>query len=187
MDVPPRSITELLGDWGGGDEDALNALMPFVYQELQRLARRYLDPRRGGVTLQPTALVHEVYLKLAAARPLQCHNRAHFFAVAARAMRFILVDHCRRRHYQKRGGSAIRISMDDTLAVTTDRPDEVLALDGALHRLGNLDARKSRVAELRLFTGLSVQETADLLSVAQVTVMRHWRFAKAWLQRELSA
>jgi RNA polymerase sigma factor (TIGR02999 family) len=185
--VPVRhEVTRLLDDWSRGNRGALDALIPLVHAELHALARRYLGRERPGHTLQPSALVNEVYLRLVGERTMKWQNRAHFLAVTAQLMRFILVDHSRRRRYPKRGGGRIRIALDETLAIAPERSEELVALDEALTRLAALDERKSRIAELRYFAGLSVEETAEALSVSVATVMRDWRLTKAWLQRELS-
>lgn len=186
MSPSAEEISELLTAWGNGDRAALNELMPLVYDELRRLAHHYLGRERIGHTLQTSALVNEVYLKLVNERAMQWQNRAHFFAVASNLMRLILVDYARRRNYVKRGGGAQRLSFDEALAVSDERAADLLALDDALNALTTLDARKSKVAELRFFGGLSVEETAEVLKVSPVTVMREWRMAKAWLHRELS-
>jgi RNA polymerase sigma factor (TIGR02999 family) len=182
----PEEVTELLVAWGDGDRAALDQLMPLVYEELRRLAHRYLGRERKDHTLQTTALVNEAYLKLINEREMQWQNRAHFFAVAAQMMRMILVDYARRRNYAKRGGGAHRVSFDESLVVSDERAADLIALDDALSSLAAVDERKSKVAELRFFGGLSVEETAAVLKVSPVTVMREWRLAKAWLHRELS-
>lgn len=181
----PREVTQLLADWSGGDREALDKLMPLVYDELRRLAHRYMEHERAGHTLQTTALVNEAYLKLINERGMRWQNRTHFFAVAAQLMRFILVDYARGHTRQKRGGGAEQVELDEALVVAEDRAEELLALDEALKRLAAFDERKSRIAELRFFAGLTVEETAEVLSVSIETVMRDWRLAKAWLQREL--
>jgi RNA polymerase sigma factor (TIGR02999 family) len=182
-----RPITELLDDWSRGDRKALNALMPLVHAELHRLARGYLGRERPGHTLQPTALINEAYLKLVGERDMQWQSRAHFVAVAAQMMRNILVDHCRKKRMAKRGGGgAVRVTFDENLEVTNERGGALVALDDALKKLAAQDERKSRIAELRVFGGLSVEETAEALSVSVATVMRDWRLTKAWLHRELS-
>jgi RNA polymerase sigma-70 factor, ECF subfamily len=187
MTEPARhEVTRLLDDWSRGNRQALDALMPLVHAELHAVARRYLGREGPGHTLQPSALVNEAYLRLVGEREMKWKNRAHFIAVTAQLMRFILVDHSRRKRYSKRGGGRIRITFDEKLAVAPERADELLALDEALTRLAALDERKSRIAELRYFGGLSVEETAEALSVSVATVMRDWRLTKAWLQRELS-
>lgn len=184
-------ITKLLDAWGGGDNAALAELMPLVYDELRRMAKRYMQSQPSGHTLQTTALVHEAYLKLADNPEKRFSNRAHFFAVAARAMRHILVDHARSRQTEKRGGAVAAtagntISLEDISVVAEGQAAEVLALNDALEKLFAADERKGRVVELRYFGGLSVEETAEVLRVSSLTVMRDWRFAKTWLLRELS-
>jgi len=181
-----EAITELLLAWGNGDELALERLMPIVYAELRRLAHRYMNRERGGHTLQTTALVNEAYLKLIDSSRVRWQNRAHFFAVSAQLMRRILVDFARSRHYQKRGGSAQRVSLDEALVVSAARGDDLVALDEALTALAAIDKRKSEVVELRFFGGLSVEETAEVLKVSTDTVLRDWRLAKAWLLKDLS-
>jgi RNA polymerase sigma-70 factor, ECF subfamily len=183
---PPIEVTQLLADWSGGDREALNKLMPVVYDELRRLAHRHMGHERAGHTLQTTALVNEAYLRLIKERGMTWENRNHFFAVAAQIMRFILVDYARGHVRAKRGGGAQQVSLNDALVVSEDRATDLLILDEALHRLAAFDKRKSRIAEMRFFAGLTVEETADVLSVSVETVMRDWRLAKAWLHRELS-
>jgi RNA polymerase sigma-70 factor (ECF subfamily) len=179
-------VTRLLEDWSRGDRQALDALIPLVHDELHRLAKGYLARERPGHTLQATALVNEAYLRLVGERDMLWQSRAHFIGVAAQLMRFILVDHCRRKNFQKRGGDAVRVTFDENLEVTVERSDELMALDEALNKLASQDERKSRIAELRYFGGLSVEETAEALSISVATVMRDWRLTRAWLQRELS-
>ena len=183
---PSSEVSQLLDEWGRGDRRALDALMPLVHDELHRLARSYVAHERPGHSLQATALVNELYLRLIGEREMQWQSRAHFIGVAAHLMRFILVDHCRRKNYQKRGGGAARVTFDESLQVTLERGDELIALDGALQRLTAQDERKSRIVELRYFGGLNVEETAEALSVSVATVMRDWRMARAWLHRELA-
>ena len=187
MDETPTEVTQLLATRGSGDQAALDQLMPLVYDELRRLARRHLGRERRGHTLQTTALVNEAYLKLVDQRAVQWENRAQFFALAAQAMRRILVDHARGRRYLKRGGEAQQVSLDMTLVVANEHAADVIALDDALQGLAQIDARKCRIVELRFFGGLSIEETADVLEVSPGTVMRDWTLAKAWLQRELTA
>ena len=182
-----KDVTNLLAAWSGGDADALQELMPLVYDELRRMAKRYMNSQPSGHTLQTTALIHEAYLKLADNNEKRFANRAHFFAVAANAMRHILVDHARARQSEKRGGAAYKISLDHAAIVSDERAAEVVALDDALQNLSALDERKGRVVELRYFGGLSVEETAVVLKVSPETVARDWRFAKTWLLRELSS
>lgn len=176
----------MLAAWGNGDQAALDQLMSLVYDELRRMAHRYLRRERVGHTLQSAALVNEAYLKLLGERQLDWQNRAHFFAVAAQMMRQILVDYARARNRDRRGGGAQRVSLDDALAVANEQSAELVALDDALNSLAVFDKRKSKVAELRFFGGLSVEETAAAMQVSPVTVMREWRLAKAWLYRELN-
>jgi RNA polymerase sigma factor (TIGR02999 family) len=182
----PQEITQLLLAWGQGDQTALARLAPLVQAELHRLASRYMNRERAGHVLQTTALVNEAYLRLIDQRRVQWQNRAHFFGVAAQLMRRILVDFARAQHYQKRGGVAERLAFDEALAISQEREADLVALDDALTALAALDARKSRVVELRFFGGLSVAETAEALKVSPETVMRDWSTAKAWLYRELS-
>jgi RNA polymerase sigma factor (TIGR02999 family) len=170
------SATALLLAWGRGDSDALDRLVPIVYEELRRLARRHLRRERVGHTLQATALVNEAYLRLIEVKHVQWQNRAHFFAMASRVMRRVLVEGARARHYQKRGGDAERVSLDEALMVSKAPRQDLIALD---------DLRKSQVVEMRFFGGLSVAETAEALGVSPDTVMRDWRLAKVWLLREL--
>jgi RNA polymerase sigma factor (TIGR02999 family) len=181
-----QQITSLLADWSNGDRAALDQLMPLVYDELRQIAHRHLNREREGHTLQTTALVNEVYLKLINEREMRWQDRAHFFAVAAQLMRNILVDYARTRNYAKRGGGVQPVLLDEALTIAEERADELVALDDALQALEAFDQRKSRIAVLRFFAGLSVEETAEVLAVAPVTVMRDWRLAKAWLHRELS-
>lgn len=181
-----EDVTELLAAWSNGDGEALQELMPLVYDELHRMAKRYMHSQPSGHTLQTTALIHEAYLKLADNNEKRFTNRAHFFAVAANAMRHILVDHARSRQTGKRGGGAQVIALDDAPIVSVERASEIVALDDALKNLSAQDERKSRVVELRYFGGLSVDETAEVLKVSPETVARDWRFAKTWLLRELS-
>ena len=183
---PPQEVTQLLVRWREGDPAALDELMPLVYAELHRLASRHMRGERPGHTLQTSALVNEVYLKLAGHGELEWQNRAHFFAVAAQAMRRILVDHARRAGNQKRGGGARKVALEDALFVSDERADEVVALDDALKRLAEIAPRKSQLVELRFFGGLSIEEAAEVLQVSPGTVMRDWTFTKAWLRREIA-
>jgi RNA polymerase sigma-70 factor, ECF subfamily len=186
MSSTPREVTGLLLAWSNGDKEALDKLTPLVYDELHRLANRHLGRERPNHSLQTTALIHEAYLRLVDQRNPRWQNRAHFFAIAARLMRRILVDHARSRRYAKRGGAALRVSLAEVGDVAEVRAAEVVALDDALESLAELDPRKSRVVELRFFGGLSVGETADVLGVSPNTVLRDWSTAKAWLHREMS-
>jgi RNA polymerase sigma factor (TIGR02999 family) len=172
-------------EWGRGDEEALDRLIPLVYQELHRIACRCMAGERVGHSLQATALVNEAFVRLVDGKAVAWTDRAHFLAVCARVMRRILVDHARARTYQKRGGRAVRVSFDEALMVTSVSGPDVVALDEALVGLANLDERKSRVVEMRFFGGLTVEETAAVLNVSAATVMGDWRFAKAWLRREM--
>ncbi len=179
-------ISALLRAWTGGDRAALDKLTPVVYGELRRLARQYMRGERAGHTLQTTALVKEAYLRLVDCERMQWQDRAHFFAVAAQMMRRILVDHARRRLELKRGGAVPHISLDDA-ATLCERPDpNLIALDDAMEAFAHIDPRKVRVVELRFFAGLSVEETAQVLSLSPVTIMREWSSAKAWLYREMT-
>jgi RNA polymerase sigma factor (TIGR02999 family) len=186
---PRTDVTDLLRRWREGERDALERLMPLVYEELHRIASRYLSHERPDHTLQSTALVHEAYVKLVDQRRVDWQNRAQFFGLAAQAMRRILVDHARSRHRLKRGASAPRIDLDDAdPAAPTDRvdPADAIALDGALQKLEALDPGQARIVELRFFGGLTVEETADVLATSPSTIKREWTLAKAWLYRELA-
>lgn len=181
----PGHVTGLLRAWSDGDQDALDELVPLVEAELRRLARAYMARERHGHTLQPTALVNEAFLRLGGARRLRWDDRAHFLGIAARLMRQVLVDHARTRGYQKRGAGAQRVTLDETLLAAPEPGLDILALDRALDRYAAVDARKSRVVELRFFGGLSVEETAEVLHLSSDTIKRDWRLAKLWLLREL--
>lgn len=181
-----QEVTRLLLAWGQGRESALQQLIPLVYQELRRLAHLYMKRERPDHTLQTTALVNEAYIRMVDCQQVNWQNRAHFFAVSAQLMRRILVDFARSRAYQKRGGGAQLITLDDGLAASGQSGADLLALDEALEALAAFDSRKSQVVELRFFGGLSVKETAEVLRVSADTVLRDWRLAKAWLLRELS-
>jgi RNA polymerase sigma factor (TIGR02999 family) len=181
----PGKVTALLGAWGAGDDAALEQLLPLVETELRRLARAYMARERRGHTLQPTALVNEAFLRLVNAKGLRWQDRAHFIGIAARLMRRVLVDHARAKGYQKRGGGALKVSLDETMAVSPVPDFNLLALDRALEGLAAVDERKSRVIELRFFGGLSVEETAEVLHVSTDTVKRDWRLAKLWLLRQM--
>jgi RNA polymerase sigma factor (TIGR02999 family) len=183
---PPDEVTQLLRAWGRGDRAALDRLVPIVYRELRRLARHYMRGERGGHTLQTTALVNEAYLRLIDHTNIDWQNRAHFFGVAAQAMRRVLVDHARRRGYAKRGGGAVQVPLEEGALVAEERAEEVLAVNEALDRLEALDARKARVVELRFFGGLNNDEAAEVLGISEITVRREWQIAKAWLLRELA-
>ena len=189
MTSSPQAVTDWLIAWSDGDEGALDQLIPLVHEELRRLAKRYMRRERGqraARTLQTTALVNEAYLRLIVARRVQWQSRAHFFPIAARLMRRILVDYARAQNYAKRGGGLPQVSLDDAPELAAERASDLVALDDALEALSRVDERKGRVVELRFFGGLSVEETAEVLKVSPDTVMRDWRLAKAWLLRELS-
>lgn len=178
-------VSGLLRAWSDGNRDALDKLTPIVYDELHRLARRYMSRERPGHSLQTTALVNEAYMRLVDYKSMKWQNRAHFFAVSAQLMRRILVEHARRRNL-KRGGSVRHVSLEETAIVDGERDTDLMALDDAMVTLARLDSRKVQVVELRFFGGLSVEETAEVLKVSPVTVMRDWSTAKAWLYRELT-
>ena len=182
---PVDDITALLLSWGRGDEAALQQLIPLVHRELHQIARRCLKGERPGHTLQPTALVNEAYLRLVDVRRVSWQNRTHFLAMSARLMRRVLVDVARSRQYQKRGGSVIKVSLDEARGVSTERGQDLVALDEALTTLSAIDERKARVIEMRFFGGLTAEETADVLAVSRETVLRDWRLARAWLMQEL--
>lgn len=184
--LSPLDVTELLHEWRQGDKSAFDKLMPLVYDEMRRIAHRYMQKERDGHTLQTTALINEAYVRLVGQQKIEWQNRAHFFAVTAQVMRHVLIDHARRVHYAKRGGGAQHVALDDVDAMTTERAAELVALDEALSELAILDPRKSRVVELRYFGGLSLEETADVLEISLMTVRRDWRAAKAWLYRKLN-
>ena len=186
LDTSSQELTLLLIAWSEGDEAALEKLIPLVYQELRRLAKRYLRQERPGHSLQTTALVHEAYLRLIDSSRVRWQNRAHFFAISAQLMRRILVDFARSRRYLKRGGVAQHVSLGEALDVAEARGAALIALDDALLALARIDERKSRVVELRYFGGLSVEETAEALKVSTETVKRDWRLARTWLRRELA-
>lgn len=181
-----HDVTSLLQAWGRGDEAALQQLIPIVYDELRRLARRQMAGERTSHTLQTTALIHEVYVRLVDVSGTSIHNRAHFLALCARLMRHVLVDFARARQYGKRGGGAVHVTLDEALHVSPARVPDLLGIDDALTRLAAVDARKSRVVEMRFFGGLTVDETAEALDISRETVLRDWKLAKAWLLRELA-
>jgi RNA polymerase sigma factor (TIGR02999 family) len=178
-------VSRLLKDWGKGDECALNKLIPLVYGELRRMAHHQMARENPGHTLQTTALVNEVYLRLVGTADVPWQNRAHFFALSAQLMRRILVDHARGRRRAKRGGAMKKMSLEETLAVPIRRDTDFVALDDALNALAAADPRKAKIVELRFFGGLSVEETAKLLNLSVSTVMKDWRFAKVWLLHEM--
>lgn len=187
MPSSSERITDLLIRWREGDKAAFDDLMPLVYRDLRRLARHYMRRRRPDDTLQTSDLINEAYLRLLDYRNMDWQNRAHFFAVAAQAMRRILVDHARSRNAAKREGGGLKVSLDQAADVGEQRAEELIALDDALKELARLDARKNRIVELRYFGGLSVEETAEVLEVSPVTVKREWRAAKLWLLRALNS
>lgn len=182
-----NEVTLLLRAWGEGDAQALERLTPLVYQELHRIARSYMRKERPDHTLQTTALINEAYVRLVDVRKVSWQDRAHFFAVCARAMRRILVDHARSRGYLKRGGGQIGVQLDAITELNWTPDSNILELDDALNHLSALDPRKGKVVELRFFGGLSVDETAEALGISPETVMRDWKLARAWLFRELTA
>jgi RNA polymerase sigma-70 factor (ECF subfamily) len=178
-------LTELLDDWQQGDLTAIEKLTPLIYDELRRIAHRYVQRERNGHTLETTALVNEAYLRLAGQKKIEWQNRAHFFAVTAQVMRHILIDHARRRRFLKHGGDAQQVSLGQAALMSEPRAAELVALDEALEELAKLDQRKSQVVELRYFGGLNLEETAEVLGVSLMTVRRDWRAAKAWLYRRI--
>lgn len=181
-----HEVTEILHEWSGGDPDAPARLMPLVYNELRRQARNYLARERGAHTLQPTALVHEAYLRLVDQTRISWQNRAHFFGIAANMMRRILVDHARAHASEKRGGAAVRLSIDDLQIPLEQRAADLIALDEALEKLIKFDERKAKIVEMRFFGGLTDEEIAEVLGVSSRTVLRDWKTARLWLYRELS-
>ena len=185
MTRPPHEVTELLVAWSEGDRAALDQLTPLVYEELHRLARNHMSRERQGHTLQTSALVNEAYLRLIDQKNVRWQNRAQFFSIASRLMRRILVDYARSHRYAKRGGDMRRVSLDEAAIVAQEPAAELVALDDALKSLAALDPRKCQVVELRFFGGMSVEESAEVLGVSVVTVMRDWSTAKAWLHRAM--
>jgi RNA polymerase sigma factor (TIGR02999 family) len=186
METSPQSVTQLLQRWSDGDRGALEQLMPLVYSELRQMARRYMKQQPSGHTLQTTALIHEAYLRLVGQEEKRWENRAHFFGVAAQAMRHILVDHARARKMAKRGAGATQVSLDEALTICPERGTDLVALNDALTALAKLDERQSRVVELRFFGGLTEEEIGTVLKVSARTVRSDWRLARSWLLRELS-
>lgn len=182
----PHEITRLLIDWSGGDSTALDKLIPLVYDQLHRLAHQHMRRERAGNLLQTSALINEAYLRLVDQPDLNIENRAHFFGIAARLMRQILVDEARKRNSAKRGGDALQVSLTEVTNVVQDQAANVEALDDALKSLEALDSRQSEIVELRFFGGLSIEETAVVLKVSSATVMRDWTFARAWLRNEMT-
>jgi RNA polymerase sigma factor (TIGR02999 family) len=181
-----HEITQILAEWRGGDADAIEKLFPLVYDELRRQAKRSLRQERSDHTLQPTALVHEAYMRLAGGSSLAVENRVHFFGIASRIMRQILVDHARQRNAEKRGGAAQRLSLENIDILPEQSAGDLLELNDALTLLERIDERKCKVVEMRFFGGLSENEIADVLGVSEKTVRRDWKFAKLWLFRELT-
>jgi RNA polymerase sigma factor (TIGR02999 family) len=186
MTPSAQQVTQLLIEWGNGNQAALEQLIPMVYAELHKMARRYMNQQNPPHTLQTTALIHEAYLRLAGDSAKRWQNRAHFFGVAAKAMRHVLVDHARARCSEKRGGVLRPLRLDEEIDSSGERMAQLIALDDALTDLAKLHPRQSEVIELRFFGGLSVEETAEVLKVSEETVMRDWRIAKAWLHGELN-
>ena len=182
-----HKITALLCEWSDGNHEALEVLMPLVYDELHKRAARFLRRERQEHTLQPTALIHETYLKLIDQREVNWESRSHFFAIAAQMMRRILVDHARTKHREKRGGNDVKLPLEEAMLVVSDEKSvDLMALDQALNRLAEIDEQQVRVVELRYFGGLSLEETAEALKVSRTTVAQNWAMAKAWLHRELT-
>jgi RNA polymerase sigma factor (TIGR02999 family) len=186
MEPAAHEVTQLLRAWGQGDEAALEKLTPLVYKDLHRTAHRYMTRQRAGHTLQTTALINEVYLRLVDARHISWQDRTHFLAVCARLMRRVLTDFARSRAYLKRGGDSPRLVLDEALSVSYEVPADLVALDDGLNALTEFDPRKSQVVELRFFGGLSVEETAEVLKVSPETVKRDWKLAKVWLLKEMT-
>jgi RNA polymerase sigma factor (TIGR02999 family) len=186
MTVSPQEVTQLLAAWREGDQDALDKLMPLVYDELRRIASRYMKREHAGHTLQTTALVNEAYLRMVGQQNVDWQNRAHFFGVAASVMRHLLVDRARANGRVRRGENPQRVPLDEGAVVSEQKGEELLALDEALTRLNEIDDRKVKIVELRYFSGLSAEETAEVLGVSEITVKREWLKAKAWLYRALT-
>lgn len=187
MNRDPKEVTTLLMGWRAGDSVAGDQLVQAVYGELRRLAAHYLAQERPGHTLQPTALVHELYLRLFASEPIEWQNRAHFFGVAAQQLRRLLIDHARAKHAEKRGGDRVKVSLTDIKDWPGNRDENLIVIDEALSRLEKLDQRAARVVELRFFAGITEKETAEVLGISPATVKRDWEFARAWLLTQLSA
>lgn len=182
----PRQVTDLLVRWRSGDREALDALMPLVYEELRHLARHYLRLERPDHTLQSTALVHEAFVRLVGQNPPEWKSRAHFYGVAARLMRQILVDHARNHGAAKRGGDSIKLTLNEALVHSKVKDVDILALDDALNNLAQINAQQSQIVELRFFSGLSIEDTSEVLGVSPATVKRGWTVARAWLFREMN-
>ncbi len=186
MVEPQQNVTELLLSWSNGNKEALDKILPIVYEELRKQASRYLRRERAGHTLQTTALIHEAYIRLVDQRNVRWQNRAHFFGISAQMMRRILVDHARAKGRAKRGGSEIRVSLDGANLIAKGTELDIVALDEALERLEQIDLQQSKIVELRFFSGLTVEETAEVLKISPATVKRDWSMAKAWLHREVT-
>jgi len=182
----PHEITQLLAEWSDGNQTALDKLYPLVYDELHKMANRYMKRERKDHTLQTTALINEAYVRMVDQKNVHWENRAHFFAISAQIMRRILIDHARRHHYAKRGGGALKVSLDETAMVASDPAADMLLLDEALNRLTEMDPRRGQVVELRYFGGLNNEEIAGVLKISENTVTRDWNLARAWLYQELS-
>lgn len=183
---PPGEVTELLVKWSEGDADALEKLLPIVYEELRRISHNYLRREHSGHTLQTTALIHEAYLRLVKAQGLDWQNREQFFGIAANLMRRILVDHARTASAAKRGGNAPNLPLDEYLTISSERDENLLLLDEALNKLATIDSSAARIVELRYFAGLTIEETAEVLKTSPMTVKREWATARAWLHREIA-
>jgi RNA polymerase sigma factor (TIGR02999 family) len=186
VSLPPKDVTTLLEEWTSGDRDSLDRLMPLVYEELRRVARNYLSRERSNHTLQSTGLVHEAFLRLINQKSMRWQNRAHFFAIASRMMRRILVDHARKRHAAKRDAAVCRLSVAEGVVSVEEREPDLLALDDALTGLSALDPQQSQIVELRFFGGLTVEETAEVTGVSPTTVKREWATARLWLRHEIT-
>lgn len=187
MTALPAEITQLLVNWSRGNEAAFEQLVPLVYPELKRLARRYMGRENPGHTLQTSALINEAYLRLVDQQSVEWQDRAHFYRMAAQVMRHILIDHARKRRFQKRGAGATHVPIDELMIAANERATELVALDDALDALAAIDTRKVQIVELRFFGGLTVEETAQVMNLSPITIKREWRSAKAWLQTEVSA
>ncbi|MBK6748570.1 MAG: sigma-70 family RNA polymerase sigma factor [Pyrinomonadaceae bacterium] len=185
MSLPQHEITYLLSKWSQGDSTAFDQLVPIVYPELRRIARRYMKKESSGHTLQTSALINEAYLRLVDDRSVRWQDRSHFFAVSSQIMRHILVDHARKHRSGKRGAGVMHVAFDEGTVGIQKKAEEFIALDAALSDLGKIDARKSRIVELRFFGGLTVDETAEALGLSPITIKREWRTARAWLLREI--
>ena len=186
MTIEPHQVTRLLQEWSDGDQSALEQLMPLVYDELHRLAHQHMRREGPGHILQTSALINEAYLRLVDQPQIRWENRNHFFGIAARLMRRILVDDARKRNSAKRGGSLIQVPLDEATSVVQEQASNVYALDEALKRLETIDSRQGQIVELRFFGGLNIEQTADVLKVSPGTVMRDWTFARAWLRNEMT-